>query len=392
MTDIAARIDAVLPDIVALRHDIHAHPELAFHEHRTADLVARRLRDLGLEVHTGIGGTGVVGVLRGAPGGPSIGLRCDMDALPITEATGLAYASTHSGTMHACGHDGHTAMLLGAARVLAEIGAGDATCVFIFQPAEENEGGGRAMVEDGLFERFPVDAVYGLHNWPGLPVGRMAVHGGPVMAAFDTFEVVVEGKGCHGAMPHQGIDPITIAAQLVNAWQAIVSRTVSPLAAAVISVTQIHAGDAWNVIPDRVVLRGTTRSFDPAVRDLLEAQMALRADHVCRAFGATCSFSYTRRYPATINTAAEATIAAAAAATAVGAAQVVIDPPPSMGAEDFAFMLAERPGAYVWLGNGSDTDGHQLHSAHYDFDDTAIAHGIRYWVELARSAASTGRG
>jgi len=389
MTDIAASIDAVLPDIVALRHDLHAHPELAFHEHRTAEIVADRLRGFGLEVHTGIGGTGVVGVLRGAAGGPSIGLRCDMDALPIAEATGLAYASTHTGTMHACGHDGHTAMLLGAARVLAETGAEGATCVFIFQPAEENEGGGRAMVEDGLFERFPVDAVYGLHNWPGLPVGRMAVHHGPVMAAFDTFEAIVEGKGSHGAMPHQGIDPVTIAAQLVTAWQAIVSRTVSPLAAAVVSVTQIHAGDTWNVIPDRVVLRGTTRSFDPAVRDLLEAQMAIRAEHLCRAFGATCRFTYTRRYPATINTAAEADVAASVAARAVGASEVTIDPPPSMGAEDFAFLLEQRPGAYVWLGNGPDTDGHQLHSPHYDFDDAAIPHGIRYWVELARGAGSS---
>jgi hippurate hydrolase len=388
MTDIADRIAAVLPDIVALRHDIHAHPELAFAEHRTAALVARHLREYGLEVHTGIGDTGVVGVLRGAPGGPSIGLRCDMDALPITEATGLAHASTHGGVMHACGHDGHTAMLLGAARILAEIGTGETTCVFVFQPAEENEGGGRAMVEDGLFERFPVDAVYGLHNWPGLPVGRMAVHTGAVMAAFDTFEVVVEGKGSHGAMPHQGIDPITIAAQLINAWQAIVARVVSPLAAAVVSVTQIHAGDAWNVIPDRVVLRGTTRSFDPAVRDLLEAEMARRADHVCRAFGAGCRFDYTRRYPATINTKPQAEIAMTAAAAAVGAAEVVIDPPPSMGAEDFAFMLQRRPGAYVWLGNGPDTDGHQLHSARYDFNDVALGHGIRYWVELVTAAAS----
>lgn len=387
MTDISAHIAAILPTLTAWRHDLHAHPELAYQEHRTSAFVAERLRSFGLEVHAGLAGTGVVGVLKGAAGGRAIGLRCDMDALPIAEATGLPYASTQSGRMHACGHDGHTTMLLGAARILAETGAGGATCVFIFQPAEENEGGARAMVADGLFDRFPVDAVYGMHNWPGLPVGHMAVHRGPVMAAFDTFEAVVEGRGSHGAMPHQGIDPIAISAQLVNAWQTIVSRAVDPNDAAVVSVTQIHAGETWNVIPDQVVLRGTTRCFLPAVQDLIEAQMATRADLICRAFGATCRFTYTRRYPATRNTPAEAETALAAAQATVGVEAVATDLGPSMGAEDFAVMLEQRPGAYVWLGNGPAEDGRHLHSARYDFNDAALPHGVRYLVELARRAS-----
>ncbi len=382
MGELDKRIDSILPDVVEWRHDLHAHPELAFEEKRTAAFIAERLTSFGLEVHTGLAGTGVVGVLS-CGNGPSIGMRADIDALPIEEATGLSYASRHSGRMHACGHDGHTAMLLGAARVLAEARPKEGTFVFIFQPAEENEGGARVMVEQGLFSRFPVDAVYGAHNWPGLPCGHLAVHAGPVMAAFDTFEATIEGKGSHGAMPHQGVDPITIAAQLQIAWQTIISRSVSPTDAAVISVTQIHAGDTWNVIPDKLVLCGTVRSFDPQVRDLLEAKMAQRADKICAAFDASCRFVYQRRYPATINSVVEAATARRAAAFAVGGDRVVTDRPPSMGAEDFAFMLEQKPGAYVWIGNGPDAGGRNLHSPHYDFNDAALPYGMRFWVRLA---------
>jgi amidohydrolase len=386
MTELDSRIDRIVPDLVAWRHDLHAHPELAFQEHRTSAFVADKLRSFGLEVFTGLAGTGVVGVLRGG-NGAMIGLRCDMDALPIEEASGVAYASRTPGVMHACGHDGHTSMLLGAARLLAEARPTTGTFVFIFQPAEENEGGARVMIEDGLFDRFPLDAVYGMHNWPGLAEGHIAVHTGPVMAAFDTFEAIIEGKGSHGAMPHQGIDPIMIGGHLMAAWQAIVSRSVNPTETAVISVTQIHAGDTWNVIPDRVLLRGTVRSFLPAVRDLLEEKMSKRAEMICGAFDATCRFTYSRRYPATINSPAQAEIALQAAIASAGGDNVETGRAPSTGAEDFAFMLERKPGAYVWIGNGSDADGRNLHNARYDFNDATLAHGVRYWVELARHAA-----
>lgn len=389
MTNVDSRIAHILPDLVAWRRNLHAHPELAFEEHRTSAFIAEQLSAFGLEVDRGLAGTGVVGVLRCGEG-PMIGLRADIDALPIQEATGLPYASTHAGRMHACGHDGHTTMLLGAARILAETSPKVGTFVFIFQPAEENEGGARVMIEEGLFSRFPVDAVFGMHNWPGLACGHIAVHPGPVMAAFDTFEAIIQGRGSHGAMPDQGIDPITISGHLQAAWQAIVSRSVSPTEPAVISVTQIHAGDTWNVIPDKVALRGTVRSFQPHVRDLLEEKMAKRAEMICGAFDATCRFTYMRRYPATINTASEAETARLAAAAAVGDSAVVTDRAPSMAAEDFAFMLEQRPGAYVWLGNGPDENGRVLHSPHYDFNDAALPHGVRYWVEVARARSAIG--
>jgi hippurate hydrolase len=386
MTDVVSRIERIVPDLVAWRHDLHAHPETAFEEHRTSAFIAEKLRAFGLDVHTGLAGTGVVGVLRCGEGA-TVGLRADIDALPIMEATGLPYASVHSGRMHACGHDGHTTMLLGAARMLADNPPHKGTFVFIFQPAEENEGGARVMIEQGLFDRFPVAAVYGMHNWPGLDCGRIAVHAGPVMAAFDTFEAVVQGRGSHAAMPHQGIDPITIGSQLQAAWQAIVSRAIDPTDPAVISVTQIHAGDTWNVIPDKLVLRGTVRSFQPHVRDLLEAKMARRAELICAAFDARCTFTYSRRYPATINSLAEAEIARQAAISTAGGDKVHTDLPPSMGAEDFAFMLEHKPGAYVWIGNGSDADGRNLHSPHYDFNDAVLPHGVHYWLRLAEIAA-----
>ncbi len=387
MADLDGQIDGILAELVSWRRDLHAHPEIAFQEHRTAAFIADKLQSFGLEVHTGLAGTGVVGVLRGGEG-PAIALRADIDALPMTEVTGLPYASVHEGRMHACGHDGHTVMLLGAARVLAGRRPQAGTFLFIFQPAEENEGGARVMIEQGLFSRFPIDAVFGMHNWPGLPCGDIAIHAGPVMAAFDTFEAVIEGKGSHGAMPHEGIDPITIAGHLQSAWQAIVSRSVSPTDAAVISVTQIHAGDTWNVIPDKLVLRGTVRSLRPEVRDLLQAKMEKRAEMICGAFDATCRLTYTRRYPATINTPAEAETAQIAATLAAGADRVVTDRAPSMAAEDFAFMLEQKPGAYVWIGNGSDAAGRNLHSPRYDFNDAALAPGVRFWVRLAETAVA----
>lgn len=387
MIDVNTRIERMLPDLVAWRHDLHAHPEIAFQEHRTSAVVAEKLKAFGFEVHTGLAGTGVVGVLR-CGDGAAVGLRSDIDALPIEEATCLPYASTNPGRMHACGHDGHTTMLLGAARLLAEDRPKRGTFVFIFQPAEENEGGARVMIEDGLFTRFPVDTVFGLHNWPGLPCGQIAVHAGPVMAAFDTFEAIVEGRGSHGAMPHQGVDPITIGSQLQAAWQTIISRAIDPLDPAVISVTQIHAGDTWNVIPDKLVLRGTVRSFRPEVRDLLEAKMAKRAELICAAHDATCRFTYKRCYPATINSLPEAETARRAALLSAGADNVVTDRPPSMAAEDFAFMLEKKPGAYVWIGNGPDRDGRNLHSPNYDFNDALLPHGVRYWVSLAQAATS----
>jgi amidohydrolase len=388
MMDFEPLIGNLAPEFVAWRQHLHAHPELAFEEKQTAAFIAGKLREFGLEVHEGIGGTGVVGVLRRG-NGPMVGLRADIDALPIVEATGLSYASQADGRMHACGHDGHTAMLLGAARVLSEMPPPNGTVAFIFQPAEENEGGGKAMVEDGLFSDFPASSVYGMHNWPGLPAGQFAVHAGPVMAAFDTFEVIVEGQGSHGAMPHQGVDPISVSAQLYQAWQLIVSRNVSPTDAAVISVTQIHAGDTWNVVPNAVTLRGTVRTLRPETRDLIETRMAERTDLISRAFGARAQFHYQRRYPATINTAAEAETARLAAAETATNSPVLTDLAPSMASEDFSYMLREKPGAYIWVGNGPAENGHNLHSPRYDFNDAILPIGVEYWARLAYRVLST---
>jgi hippurate hydrolase len=380
--DFKQSIDEHAPEFVAWRRHLHAHPELAFEEKETAAFIAEKLREFGLEVHEKIGGTGVVGVLRRG-NGPMVGLRADIDALPIAEATGLPYASQTQGKMHACGHDGHTAMLLGAACILSEAPPENGSIAFIFQPAEENEGGGRAMVEDGLFRDFPAASVYGMHNWPGLPAGQFAVHAGPVMAAYDTFEAIVEGQGSHGAMPHQGIDPIAVSTQLYQAWQLIVSRNVSPTDAAVISVTQIHAGDTWNVVPGTVTLRGTVRTLRPETRAMIEQRMAERADLVSRAFGARTQFHYLRRYPATINTAAEAETARLAATESSTGGAVLTDLAPSMASEDFAYMLQEKPGAYIWIGNGPTENGHNLHSPRYDFNDEVLPIGVEYWIRLA---------
>lgn len=382
--DVKARIAARLPELVDWRHHLHAHPELAYQEHATAAFVAAKLKEFGLEVREGVGRTGVVGLLRRG-NGPMVGLRADMDALPIAESTGVPYSSTVPGCMHACGHDGHTTMLLGAARILADSPPDGGSVAFIFQPAEEGEAGGKAMLDDGLFRDFPVQSVYGLHNWPGVPFGQFAVHTGPVMAAFDTFEVVVEGRGSHGAMPHQGVDSISVATQLCQAWQLIVSRGVEATDAAVISVTQIHAGDAWNVLPDSAVLRGTVRTLRAETRVKIRQEMAERADLLCRAFGANARFTWQERYPTTINTAHEAEFATRIGAAVTGQ-PVLSKLPPSMASEDFAYMLQERPGAYVWLGSGSAEGGKNLHSPNYDFDDDLIPIGVEYWVALARAA------
>lgn len=368
-------------DMTAWRRDLHAHPETAFEEVRTADVVAAKLEEFGIDVHRGLAKTGVVGTLSTGDG-PSIGLRADLDALDVEELNQFDYKSTYQGKMHACGHDGHTTMLLGAARYLAETRNFKGTVQFIFQPAEENEGGGGVMVEEGLFEKFPVQAVYGMHNWPGLELGTFAVTEGPLMAAFDIFELTVKGRGSHGGMPHTGIDPIPVAAEIVGALQTIASRATDPQDACVVSVTQIHAGNAWNVIPDDVVLRGTTRSFRPKVQDTIEPAIRRIAEGICQAHGCQLEMMYERRYPPTINEAVATKAAYRAAANVSGEDKIVSNPTPSMGAEDFAFMLHEKPGCYVWLGNGPGERGCMLHNPHYDFNDDILTIGASYWARL----------
>ncbi|WP_153114647.1 M20 aminoacylase family protein [Rhodocyclus tenuis] len=378
-----------LTELVTIRRDLHAHPELAFNESRTADVVARELTRYGVEVHRGIAGTGIVGILRKGSGSRSIGLRADMDALPLLEKNEFPHRSRIEGCMHACGHDGHTAMLLGAARYLADNLARvnfDGVVHFIFQPAEESEGGALRMIEDGLFDRFPMDAVYGMHNWPGLPAGQMVVLDGPVMAGTCAFEIKVHGRGCHAGMPNQGVDTILAAATLVQALQSVVARNLHPCDAAVVSVTQFHAGEAWNIIPDDVVLRGTLRSFKPEVQEQVELAIERIAGGVASTFGAQISVNFDHRYPPTINSVPEARLSREAAAATLGAAAVRSDELPSMGAEDFSYMLREKPGCYVWLGNGPGSGGCTLHNPHYDFNDAVLPLGISYWVSLVKTA------
>jgi amidohydrolase len=383
------RIAAFHDEMTAWRRDLHAHPETAFQEHRTSEYVAKKLTEFGIEIDRGLAGTGVVGTIRRG-NGPVIGVRADMDALHVHEANGFGHKSQNDGKMHACGHDGHTTMLLGAARYLAEAGRFSGTVHFIFQPAEETEGGGRKMIEDGLFKKFPVQAVYGMHNWPGTPVGRFAVRAGPMLAATDTFEITVTGKGGHAAMPHTGIDPIVAAAQIVTSLQTIASRNIHPVDSAVVSVTQIHAGDAWNVIPEQVLLRGTARSFKPAVRDAVEARMKQIVDGVAAAHGATANFMYKRNYPPTVNHERETEIAARVAADVVGEANVDRNPMPTMGGEDFAFMLEQKPGCYIFIGNGPSDGGRVLHSPHYDFNDEILPIGASYWARLVETVLPAG--
>ena len=386
--NLVPEVCAQLEQLVEWRRHLHAHPETAFEETETSAFVAEKLSRLGLEVHTGLGGTGVVGVLRAngvhSDVASSVGLRADLDALHIHERTGAAHASRHDGRMHACGHDGHMTMLLGAAGALARRRARLAgTVYFIFQPAEENEGGGRVMVEEGLFERFPMRAVYGMHNWPRMPLGTMAMREGPLMAGYDVFEIVGTGKGAHAAMVYEGKDPMPFAAHVINALQTIVSRNLHPLDAGVVSVTQVHGGDTWNVIPEDVVLRGTVRAFKHEVQDLIEARLRCIVEGAAAMFGMSATVRYERRYPPTVN-ASEATRRAERAARAVvGEDNVDTVPTPNMGSEDFAFMLQKKPGCYVWLGTGRGDDTPGLHNPHYDFNDEALAIGASYWVTLA---------
>ncbi|MDW8371967.1 MAG: M20 aminoacylase family protein [Geminicoccaceae bacterium] len=374
--------------MTAWRRHLHAHPELAYEEVETARFVAEKLRSFGVdEVHEGIAKTGVVGVLRGRGPGPSIGLRADMDALPIEERPNKPWSSKVPGKMHACGHDGHTTMLLGAARHLARSRSFSGTLYLIFQPAEEGFAGARAMIEEGLFERFPMERVFGLHNWPDLPAGEFGMRVGPAMAAADRFTILLEGLGCHGAMPHQGRDPIVAAAALVQGLQSIVSREVDPIDNAVISVTRIAAGDAYNVVPDRAELWGTVRTYKPETRDAIERRLREVTDGIAAAYRTTASVRYERGYPATVNSAEEVSLSAAVAAELVGPSKVHSDHPPCMGAEDFAFMLERKPGSYVWMGQGGGAEGRVCHSPFYDFNDEVLALGASYWVRLVEHLA-----
>jgi amidohydrolase len=372
-------------DMTAWRQDIHAHPELGLQEHRTSALVQDLLRGFGVdEVVTGLAQTGVVGVIRGRTDtGRAIGLRADMDALPITEETGLPYASQTPGLMHACGHDGHTTMLLGAARYLAETRNFDGTVYVIFQPAEENGGGGNLMVQEGLFERFPMQQVFGMHNWPTLPAGTFAWRNGPVMAATGSIEITVTGRGAHGARPNAGIDPILVAAHIVTALQSIVARNMEPTEAGVVTIGHISAGRAENVIPERALMKGTARWFLPEVGDLLEAGIDRIAHGVAAAFGATVEVSLRRSYPATINDEAATTMARTAATTVAGAAHVEHMMRPTMGAEDFSYMLNAKQGSYIMLGGGKGEDDYGVHHPRYNFNDEILPVGASYWVTLA---------
>ncbi|GAB4215962.1 MAG: M20 aminoacylase family protein [Rhodoferax sp.] len=388
-------IVAFQPQLRALRRDLHAHPELCFEEHRTADIVARSLTDWGLPVHRGLGRTGVVAVVQGRDGGAcgrSVGLRADMDALPMTERNTFAHASTQPGKMHACGHDGHTAMLLGAAQYLAQHRDFDGSVVLIFQPAEEGGGGAREMIADGLFERFPVQAVFGLHNWPGYGVGQMAASGGPVMASSNEFHITLHGKGGHAAMPHLTLDPVPVACQLVLGLQTLISRVARPIDAGVVSVSMIHAGEATNVIPNSVELQGTVRTFTLDLLDTIEQRMRQMVEHTAQAHGLRGELRFRRNYPPTVNTDAEAALCRRVMADIVGAERALAQEP-TMGAEDFAFMLQAKPGCYAFIGNGDGSHrdaGHgagpcMLHNASYDFNDALLALGATYWVRLAQT-------
>ena len=378
--------------IAAIRRDIHAHPELCFQEVRTADLVAAKLTEWGIPIHRGLGTTGVVGIVKNGTSKRAIGLRADMDALPMQEFNTFSHASQNKGKMHACGHDGHTAMLLAAAQHFAKQRLFDGTVYLIFQPAEEGGGGAREMIKDGLFEQFPMDAVFVMHNWPGTEVGKFAVSPGPVMASSNEFKVVIRGKGAHAALPHNGLDPVPVACQMVQAFPTIITRNKKPIDAGVISVTMIHAGEATNVIPNSCELRGTVRTFSVEVLDMIEARMRQIAEHTCAAFGLSCEFEFVRNYPPTVNSAKEAEFARAVMASIVGPDNV-LQQEPTMGAEDFSFMLQAKPGCYNFIANGDgshrdiDHGGGpcMLHNPSYDFNDDLIPLGATYWVRLAEA-------
>jgi hippurate hydrolase len=379
----------------ALRRDLHAHPELCFNEFRTADRVAAKLTEWGIPIHRGLGRTGVVGIVKHGTSRRAIGLRADMDALPMQEANTFAHASTHPGKMHGCGHDGHTAMLLAAAQYLATHRHFDGTVYLIFQPAEEG-GGAREMIQDGLFDKFPMDAVFGMHNWPGMVLGQFAVSPGPVMASSNEFKITVHGKGGHAAMPHNALDPVPVACQLVQAFQTIISRNLKPIDAGVISVTMIHAGEATNVIPNACELQGTVRTFSLAVLDQIEQRMRVLTEHLCAASNLRADFEFRRNYPPTINSVAEADFARQVMADLVGDARVLVQEP-TMGAEDFSFMLQAKPGCYAFIANGDGDHralGHgggpcMLHNPSYDFNDELLPLGATYWVRLAEAWLSS---
>ena len=381
-------LDELHQRIAAFRRDLHAHPELAFGEERTSSAVATALERMGVDVHRGLAKTGVVGrLVMGNGHGPSIGLRADMDALPLAELNSFPHRSKHEGRMHACGHDGHTAMLLGAAEVLAARRQNGLNGIvhFIFQPAEEHEGGGRVMVEEGLFTRFPMERVFGMHNWPGLPAGKFAIMAGPVMAGTDRFEIKITGRGGHAAMPHQAKDTVLAGAALVQSLQQLVSRSVDPQDAAVVSVTRFQAGFADNILPETAVLGGTVRAFEPQMQEMLEAGLRRICQGIELAHGIEIDVDYQRGYPPTIND-AQAAALCKEVAKQVGGEQALVSAKPSMGAEDFAYLASVVPGCYVWLGNGPGEGGCMLHSPHYDFNDAIIPMGIRYWVALAGKA------
>ncbi len=374
-------------EIAEWRRDLHRNPELLFDVHRTAEVVATRLRAFGCdEVVEGIGRTGVVGVIRGrgksGDSGKVIGMRADMDALPVTEESGKPWTSNMPGKMHACGHDGHTAMLLGAAKYLAETRHFAGAAVLIFQPAEEGGAGGKAMIDDGLLERFGIEEIYGIHNFPGIPVGHFAIRPGPLMAAADHFSIEIEGRGGHAAKPHATIDPVLVGAQIVQALQAVVARNVDPLKSGVVSVTTFQAGEAFNIIPQRARLSGTARSLEPAVRDLIERRMSEIVPSLAAAFGATATLKYDRNYPVTVNHPEQTQKAIAVAEMVAGAGGVDPNTAPVMGGEDFSFMLEARPGAFIFVGNG---DSAGLHHPAYDFNDEAIPFGASYWAKLAET-------
>jgi hippurate hydrolase len=391
-------IDPILKfheELKLIRRSIHANPELAYEETQTAELVARKLEEWGIPVIRGLGKTGVVGVIQNGSSSRAVGLRADMDALPLQEHNSFAHRSVNDGKMHACGHDGHTAMLLGAAHYLSRHRDFDGTVYVIFQPAEEGGGGAKRMMDDGLFDRFPMDAVFGMHNWPGLKSGHMGVVSGPMMASSNEFELIIHGKGAHAAMPHLSIDPIMVAVQIAQSWQTIVSRNASPLDSAVLSVTQIHSGSATNIVPDSASMIGTVRTFTLPVLDMIESRMREVASHTAAAFGARIEFDFKRNYPPLINHGPETLFASEVMRDVVGADQVV-DVIPTMGAEDFAYMLLEKPGCYVFIGNGDGLHrdhGHglgpcNLHNPSYDFNDDLLPVGASYWSRLATNFLS----
>lgn len=376
--------ETLLGEVKQWRQQIHSQPELGFKEFKTSSFIVDKLQSFGMEVHQGLGGTGVVGVLKNGSG-PTIGIRADIDALPIKEQNDIEHKSTHENCMHACGHDGHTSVLLGTAKHLSQHKDFNGTIYFIFQPAEEVLGGAKAMIDDGLFDKFPMDAVYGLHNWPGLPVGEIAVNNGPMMASFDTFEITLTGKGTHAAMPHLGADPIAAGAALITNIQSIVSRRISPLKSGVISVTQMNSGDTTNVIPDYAILKGTVRSFDMDVRQSMQDMLTEMVKTLPPLYGVTGEMDYHIRYPVTTNDSQAYLEIKEAATNVLGADKVNTDVEPSMASEDFSFMSQVVKGAYFWLGVDGSNPSKPLHNAAYDFNDDAIETGIKVWVSLVES-------